>query len=195
MDVEFSKFDLTVDLRELWSDEGAPTGITGVLGFATEIFDAETVQGFADRFVRILAAVAGGGTDVAVGDIPILDAEETQELTPVRGIEGTPPTTLVELLSAAVAANPDGDAVVSGGESITYRELDERSNRLARILIEHGVGAETFVGLGITRSIASIVGIWAVAKSGGAYVPIDPGTRTSASRTWSPIRVCRSGFP
>ncbi|RYF55918.1 MAG: amino acid adenylation domain-containing protein, partial [Comamonadaceae bacterium] len=173
VDVEFSKFDLTVDVQEEWSDAGVPTGITGSFGYATEIFDSGTVQGFVDRFVRILAAVATGA-DIAVGDIPILDPQETAELTPVRGLDGVSPQTLTELLADAVAANPDGAAIIAGGDSITYRELDEWSNRVARILIERGVGAETFVGLAITRSIASIVGIWAVVKSGGAYVPVDP---------------------
>ena len=60
------------------------------------------------------------------------------------------------------------------GPSEPYRELDERSTRLARVLISRGAGPESFVALGMTRSMESVVGVWAVLKTGGAFVPVDP---------------------
>ncbi len=81
---------------------------------------------------------------------------------------------LPTLLAAAVEKNPDGTAVEFGTRSLTYREIDSRSSRLARLLIERGIGPEDFVALALTRSIESVMAVWAVAKTGAAFVPIDP---------------------
>ncbi len=82
--------------------------------------------------------------------------------------------TLPQLFTDAAAADPDAIALVSGTTEVTYRELDERSNRLARVLLDDGVGPESFVALGIPRSIDSVVAVWAVAKTGAAFLPVDP---------------------
>ena len=58
---------------------------------------------------------------------------------------------------------------------MTYRELEEGSNRLARVLIERGAGPERFVAVGLARSVESVVAVWAVAKTGAGFVPVDPG--------------------
>ncbi|MEU4311221.1 AMP-binding protein [Nocardia sp. NPDC024068] len=65
-------------------------------------------------------------------------------------------------------------AVRFAGRSVAYRELDERSNRLARRLIRYGAGPETTVASALTRSVESIVTLWAIVKTGAIYVPIDP---------------------
>ncbi|WP_441964807.1 amino acid adenylation domain-containing protein [Mycolicibacterium houstonense] len=78
-----------------------------------------------------------------------------------------------ELLAAAVAADPDGLALVDGARAFSYRELDEASNRLARALIEAGVGPERAVGVAIGRSAELVIAWWAVLKAGGVYVPVD----------------------
>lgn len=83
---------------------------------------------------------------------------------------------LPQLLTAAVEAKAK-DAAVSfrGGATLSYRELDSRSSQLARFLIDRGVGPGSFVALGVTRSVESIVGMWAIVKAGGAaFVPLDP---------------------
>jgi len=64
-------------------------------------------------------------------------------------------------------------AVVGESVSLSYAELDERSSRLARVLIARGVGPEHFVGLALPRSVDMIVPLLAVAKAGAAYLPID----------------------
>ena len=81
---------------------------------------------------------------------------------------------LSQLLTAAVEANPTGVAVVDGDTKLSYLNLDKRSSRLARALIARGVGPESFVAVGLTRSVRSIVTVWAVAKTGAAFVPMDP---------------------
>ncbi|WP_163007187.1 AMP-binding protein, partial [Pseudomonas viridiflava] len=60
------------------------------------------------------------------------------------------------------------------GAQLTYRELNRRANRLAHVLIAHGVGPEVLVGIAVERSFEMLVGLLAILKAGGAYVPLDP---------------------
>ena len=78
-----------------------------------------------------------------------------------------------QLLAAAVAADPDAVAVVDGAREVSYRELDAWSTRLARVLIEAGVGPERAVGVAMDRCVELVVAWWAVVKAGGVYVPVD----------------------
>ncbi|TCJ94269.1 non-ribosomal peptide synthetase [Nocardia alba] len=86
-----------------------------------------------------------------------------------------------QLLTAAVESAADSIALrynptgMPGAEHhLTYRELDERSTRLARELIDRGMGAGDVVAIAIARSIESVLAVWAIAKTGAAYVPVDP---------------------
>jgi amino acid adenylation domain-containing protein len=83
-------------------------------------------------------------------------------------------TTLHRLLRNSAVRNPDGIAVVDAGRSITYRELDDRSDRLAGLLHEVGVRKGDRVGLYLNKSLEAVVGIYGILKSGAAYVPLDP---------------------
>jgi len=85
-----------------------------------------------------------------------------------------PATTVHQLIEATADASPDVTAVVFEDRSITYRELDERANRLAHSLIDLGVGPDALVGVHITRGIDLVVAVLGVHKAGGAYVPLDP---------------------
>ncbi|MBF6327865.1 amino acid adenylation domain-containing protein [Nocardia transvalensis] len=97
----------------------------------------------------------------------------TRRARPPRRRRSSVPT-LPTLLGLAVEANPAGVAVVDGRRSMTYAELDAWSSRLARLLIERGVGPENLVAVGIARSLWSVAAVWAVAKAGAAFVPVDP---------------------
>ena len=122
--------------------------------------------------MRILAAV-GADPGVPVGDIEILDRAERAVLVPARGRPGSV-RCLPEIFAAAAARDPDAAALRCGGVEMTYRELEEESNRLARVLIEHGAGPEGFVAVAVARSVASVLAVWAVAKTGAGFVPVDP---------------------
>jgi amino acid adenylation domain-containing protein len=78
------------------------------------------------------------------------------------------------LLRESAARHPDRPAVVDGERSLTYAELDARSNQLAHLLREHGVGHGDRVGLYLDKSLESVVGIYGILKLGGTYVPLDP---------------------
>ncbi|WP_143542259.1 non-ribosomal peptide synthetase, partial [Rhodococcus sp. 1163] len=104
-----------------------------------------------------------------------LSESERELLVPVRGGVSVVGRLLPEILVSAVdVAGVDGVALVCGGVSVSYGELDVRSSRLARLLIGRGVGVGSFVALGLRRSVESVVAVWAVAKAGGAFLPVDP---------------------
>ncbi|MFI6775436.1 amino acid adenylation domain-containing protein [Nocardia sp. NPDC050412] len=169
-----AKFDLelTVVPRE---DHGAANGLAASFTYATDLFDEATVAGFAQRLNRVLAAVAEDPHRV-VGEIELLAPAERQRM--LRDWNDTAHPVVPELLldgyRRAVQAHPDAIAVAYEGIELTYREFDERVNRLARLLIQRGVGAEALVGLAVRRSIDLVVGMYAIVTAGGAYVPLDP---------------------
>uniref|UniRef100_UPI000A6F2398 non-ribosomal peptide synthetase n=1 Tax=Rhodococcus marinonascens TaxID=38311 RepID=UPI000A6F2398 len=172
--IDTTNFDLQFSLARNVDIEGNPTGITAGLGYATDLFDESTATGFAKRFSTILAAVTAD-PGARVGDIDILDARERAELIPVPGGAAMATRTLPDLLAEAAASDPDAVALVFEGREVRYGDLDRRSNQLARMLIADGVGPESVVALCVPRSLESVLAVWAVAKSGAAFLPVDPG--------------------
>ena len=176
-DGHVARFDLQLTIVESFDGNGRPAGLQSSFTYATDLFDEDTVASFAEQFVRVLTAVTADPT-IPTGDIALVDQRDLAQLTGQGRAIGTVGgsgwrSTLPELLSAAVERNPRGTAIVSGDRRFSYRELDEWSSRLARVLIAEGVGPETLVAIAIPRSAESIVALWAVAKSGGAFVPVD----------------------
>ncbi|PEU18351.1 non-ribosomal peptide synthetase, partial [Bacillus wiedmannii] len=82
--------------------------------------------------------------------------------------------TIHQLFEEQVERTPENVAVVFEDKKLTYRELNEKSNQLAKLLKENDVGSEKIVGIMVERSVEMIVGIMAILKAGGAYLPIDP---------------------
>ncbi|MGK8553745.1 non-ribosomal peptide synthase/polyketide synthase [Nocardia gipuzkoensis] len=182
IDTELSQFDLHLIAADHYGDAGEPLGLTGVFTYATDLFDRETVQGFVDRFARLLGAIIAAPR-TPVGDLELLDAAERTELVVGRNATASAldsTATLVSLLDATVAADPKAVALVGDGPAgagrleSTYAEVDARVNRLARYLIGRGIGAEDGVVLALRRSVDLVIAMYAVAKAGAAYVPLDP---------------------
>ncbi|WP_280463216.1 non-ribosomal peptide synthetase [Nocardia carnea] len=170
LDAGIAKFDLQLEVH----DDNSGGELHAEIGYATDVFDERTVQSIARRFVAVLdAAVAAPRRPV--GDIDVLDRREYGNLVPLAGGPAEPPVSLAELLGRSAVRDPDGIAVRFRGRDTTYRELDERANRLARLLIAYGAGPEAVVALALPRGLDAITAIWAVAKTGAAYVPVDPG--------------------
>lgn len=126
------------------------------------------------RFMRFLGDFVAAQSDTPATDLPVLDAAERARLLPMRGDETAPPTTLPDLIADAVSRNARGTALVHGDRRWSYTELDVWTNRLARALIAAGAGPETLVATAIERSAESVATVWAVTKSGAAFVPLDP---------------------
>ncbi|MGW3178997.1 non-ribosomal peptide synthase/polyketide synthase [Kitasatospora sp. NPDC001119] len=140
------------------------------------LFDTATVEGLGAGLRTLLAGMAAG-LDRPVGELPLLDPAEGRALVARLGGAFTeaPDGILPEAFARQAARTPDAPAVRSGDEQLTYRELDERSNRLARLLIAAGAGPERFVALALPRTVELAVALLAVLKSGAAYLPVDPG--------------------
>ncbi|MGW4327441.1 amino acid adenylation domain-containing protein [Nocardia sp. NPDC004573] len=171
--VDTAKFDLLLTIREQRTASGAEAGLAAEFTYARDLFDERTVLEFGRRFRRLLAAVVRRPS-TAVADLEILDDSERADLAARAGAPAVPPRTLPDLMAAAVAANPSGIAVVADDRTFSYTELDAASAQLARALIDRGAGPEALVAIAIRRSVESVLALWAVAKTGAAFVPIDP---------------------
>ncbi|WP_165608489.1 condensation domain-containing protein, partial [Mycolicibacterium fortuitum] len=171
-DIRTARFDLEFDLRELSSGDASALFdlhsvpaegrgelmAAGTVAYATDLYDRSSVERLVGWFGRVVEAVVADPT-VVVGEVCLLDHDE-QDLLLRRwsGAEVTGPSGLAqELLAAAVAADPEAVAVVDGTRELSYRELDEASNRLARALIEAGVGPERAVGVAMGRSAELVI--------------------------------------
>ncbi|MFD3457918.1 amino acid adenylation domain-containing protein [Streptomyces sp. NPDC058691] len=171
-----AKFDLDLQFFEQFGADGAPAGLDGEIVFATDLFDRTTVDMIGERLVRVLDAVTANPA-LPVSRVEVLDADELHRVLVEWNdtARDVPATALPELFAAQVARTPDAVAVVFEGAELTYAELDGRANRLARLLVERGVGPERFVAVALPRSAELVVALLAVVKAGGAYLPVDPG--------------------
>ncbi|WP_280401090.1 non-ribosomal peptide synthetase, partial [Nocardia carnea] len=145
-------------------------------GYLRDRFTEAEVRRIADRLVRVLEAFAGAAAK-PVGDIELLDAAERELVlrqwnTTAHTVDST--ATLVSMFEAQCARTPDAPALTFDGETLTYAEFAARVNLLAHWLIDRGVGPESFVAVGMRRSLDLVIGMYAVAVAGAAYVPIDP---------------------
>jgi amino acid adenylation domain-containing protein len=126
--------------------------------------------------LRDLIGNALAAPEAALGDLESLaDSERALLLTGFNDTAAPFPEECCHTLLALQAGRtPEAWAVIAGGERLTYRELHERANRLARFLRARGVGPEVRVGICVGRSPEMVVGILGILKAGGAYVPMDP---------------------
>ncbi|MBO3795040.1 non-ribosomal peptide synthetase DhbF [Bacillus subtilis] len=170
-----AKFDLTLEISEDRLADGTPNGMEGLLEYSTDLFKRETAQALADRLMRLLEA-AESDPDEQIGNLDILAPEEHSSMvTDWQSVsEKIPHACLPEQFEKQAALRPDAIAVVYENQALSYAELNERANRLARFLISEGVGPEQFVALALPRSLEMAVGLLAVLKAGAAYLPLDP---------------------
>jgi amino acid adenylation domain-containing protein len=163
--------------------------ITGGFEYNTDLFDESTITRLIEHYKTLLEGIVENPGQRIV-DLPILTEGDKQQLiVEWNDTERDYPRDkcIHELFEAQVEKTPDNIAAVypstlrhaqgSGqveDERLTYKELNERANQLARYLIELGVGPETLVAISVERSIEMIVGLLGILKAGGAYIPIDP---------------------
>ncbi|CDY78875.1 Siderophore biosynthesis non-ribosomal peptide synthetase modules @ Bacillibactin synthetase component F [Caballeronia glathei] len=164
-----AKFDLTVELTE------DAAGIAGVLEYATDLFDRESIERIATQFARVLAAMTSTPQE-RINAIDWLAPDERERILVDwnNTAHDVPNVTLVELFEQQAARDPKARAVVFEGESLSFGELNERANRLAHHLRALGIGREDRVGLCLPRSPESIVAMIGILKAGAAYLPLDP---------------------
>ncbi|WP_188547718.1 non-ribosomal peptide synthetase [Rhodococcoides trifolii] len=167
LDVDDVQFDLEFVLAD--SDDG----IDGMLGYSSRRFSRATVASMAERFGRVLRTVAADPT-IAIGDVDVLTSAERRVSRGGGGAAAATAVTLGELLRSAVAIAPHATAVVGERRTLTYAQLDVLSDRLSRRLIEHGAGPGRIVAIALPRSVEYVVAMWAAAKAGSGFLPIDP---------------------
>ena len=126
-----------------------------------------------DLIAYVRAVVAGEAPSIGALDV-VTGAERDRVLAAPAGT-AEPEVTVTELFARQVARDPGAVAIVAGDAAISYRELDERSTRVAAALRRRGIGPETVVAVAMPRSVDLAVALLAVVKAGGAYLPIEPG--------------------
>lgn len=168
--VKTAKFDLTLNLTE------TADGLEGMVEFNTDLFNRDTVHRLVNHFEMLLAS-AVEHPQQTLADLPMLtEAEVTHQLKEWnhQGGDFAWNDTLHQRFEAQVQRSPERIALSWEGQQLTYAELNARANRLAHLLREKGVKADTLVGVSLDRCLDMLVAILGVLKAGGAYVPVDP---------------------
>ncbi|MEO3974457.1 amino acid adenylation domain-containing protein [Streptomyces sp. CAU 1734] len=144
------------------------------LAYRPDLFDRESAEALAGRLRLLVEQLAESGS-VPVGRLRTQTGGERERLLALGDDMGheVPDTTVVELFGAQALRTPEATALVFDGERLSYAELDERANRLARALIARGAGPERVIALGLPRSAEFVVALFAVLKTGAAYLPLD----------------------
>ncbi|WP_037703436.1 condensation domain-containing protein, partial [Streptomyces aureocirculatus] len=144
VDIGAARMDVAFSLRERFTDSGRPAGIGGVVEYRADVFDPETMERVMARWQQLLTAMAADA-ERPVASVDVLGAGESAQLDVLGNrrvlSESVGVVSVPELFSAQVRRCPDAEALVFGGRSWTYREVDEASSRLAHLLAGRGVVA------------------------------------------------------
>ncbi|MEG4422578.1 MULTISPECIES: amino acid adenylation domain-containing protein [unclassified Microcoleus] len=189
LDVGTARFDLEFHLWErspntsgsnqspsnkLWVDSSE--GISGMVIYSADLFDEATISRLIGHFQTLLESIVTN-PEQRLANLQYLSAKERYHLlVECNNTQADYPQDLCihQLFEMQADRTPDAVALVFGEEQVTYRELNLRSNQLARYLQKMGVGAEVLVGLCCGRSLDLIVGMLGILKAGGAYLILDP---------------------
>ncbi|WP_405836830.1 non-ribosomal peptide synthase/polyketide synthase [Streptomyces sp. NBC_01518] len=150
-------------------------GLTLRLDYRPDAFDGGAARTLIDRVVRALERIAADPT-ARLAELELLDESERAAVVEEWNATARPtePGTVLERFRRWAVETPHATAVRSGEQSLSYAELDARSDALARGLVARGVGRESRVGLCLPRGTEMVTAVLAVWKAGGAYVPLDP---------------------
>src|SRR5579859_4001454 len=169
-----AQFDLTLAFRQDRDAAGNPAGISAAFEYATDLFDQATIEALAARLTRLLTQAAADPAR-PLSTLDLLTGPERRQL--LRDWNDTardiPAATVPELFEQQAARTPHAPAVIFDGTQMSYAELNQRANRLARHLVPLGAGPERVVAIAIPRTPDLIIALLAVLKAGAAYVPVD----------------------
>ena len=164
-----SQFDLTAAFAE------TEAGLAATLEYNSDLFHPSTMERIAGNFEVLLRDISNN-PDKVVSKLQIINEKEREKvLTDWNKTEGDYPQSCIhQMIEEQVRKTPDKTAVTFKNERLTYLELNKKSNQLAHYLRKQGVGPGTLVGLCINRSLNMLIGLLAILKAGGTYVPLDP---------------------
>jgi amino acid adenylation domain-containing protein len=164
-----SQYDVMLTMRE--QEDGYELRVD----YRTDLFDAETIGRLMHRF-RHLLDIIGRDPTIPLSDYPLLTGDEydrsTREWNDTH-VEYPSTKAIHSLFEEQAHRTPNSIAVSCGEDSISYKELDRRANRLANFLRHQGFGPEMIAAICVERSIDMVVGLFAILKAGGAYLPLD----------------------
>ncbi len=164
-----TKFDLTLTINE------QDSGLSAILDYRDDLFAPATIERLTGHFQTLLKAMIAF-PDQPVSRLPLLTSAEWQQVvvdwndTCLAGEN----LCMHQVFEQQVERTPEAVAVQFHGKQLSYRELNQRANQLARHLQKNKVGPEVKVGLLMERSLELVIAALAVMKAGGAYVPLDP---------------------
>ncbi len=165
-----AQFDLTLMMAEL------DDGLAASFHYNMDLFDSATVERMLDHFNVLLRSIVNS-PNKSVSSIHMLTEGEKQRLLldwNKTTIDYPREILVHQAIEAQAGRRPDEVAVIHDGQTLTYRQLNERANKLAHYLRELGIGPEVLVGIGLERSADMLVALLGVLKAGGAYIPLDP---------------------
>ncbi len=165
-----TKFDLDLEL-----DERPEGHLAGRLAVNVSIFEPATAARMCEHWVRLLDQVARH-PDQKLSELSLLsDADLRRQLLEWNATKREYSSALVhDLVAEQRHRNPGAIAVADGARSLTYLDLDRRANQLAQHLVANGITPGTVVAVRLERSVDMVVGLLAVMKAGGVYLPLDP---------------------
>ena len=179
VDTGTAKFDLTLFL------EGNGADLKGAFEYDRRRFDEPTIAGYAASFSTFFRSLLSAPAE-PLERAALLSADERQRVVHDWNDTATdlgPPASLQGLFAAQVLRSPGTVALDCGGESLSYLQLAERVNRLARFLRSRGVGPDVPVAVCLERSVEMVVALLGIVTAGGAYLPLDPDNPTARLST------------
>jgi amino acid adenylation domain-containing protein len=167
VDTHTSKFDLTVVAKD------GPAGLNVMIEYNTDLFDEQRISRMLGHFGQLLESIVANPEENVSRLEMLTPAERKQVLVDWNATASEYPaaSSVQQIFEAQVAKTPEAIALQYDGQTITYKELNERSNRIAHYLIEKNAGK--LVGVYMDRSVEMVAAFLGILKSGAAYVPLD----------------------
>ncbi len=164
-----SKFDLELKVTE---QDGQ---LRFIFEYSTGLFRKETIERMAEHFVKIMDTIIEDIT-IPIEEIDLVTMKEKNRIGVFNNTDTLYPEekTIKRIFEELVEKHPNRTAVVFGQRTITYKELNDKANQLAKHLIKKGAGSDTVIALLAEPSIEMIIGLWSIIKSGAIYLPLDP---------------------
>lgn len=176
---KIAKFDLTTMINDAAADK-----LVGTFNYRTSLYNKETIEGLINTYKIILTNLTNIDKNSSLSLLDLVNTEQKQFLLydyNLRNIEYPDNKAIHELFEEQVDKVPNNIALVYEDKQLTYQELNEKSNQLARYIrkeykrrTKQELKADTLIALCLDRSLEMLIGILAILKTGGAYVPIDP---------------------
>jgi len=144
--------------------------------YNSDLYSAEAMEFYFEGFEAFLGGIVNAPQST-ISELPVVSVEQRQRMIVdfnATDMEYPTTSTLAAEFSRQAAETPNKTVVVFEDKSLTYEQVETRSNQIARYLISQGIGAGDLVGICVNRSEQMLVQLYAIAKTGAGYVPLDP---------------------